>query len=229
MLSDILQCRNIELSLQVINDIFRRLQSKVSLWNFQYAKGLRENCSRIKNSCACLLRDLNCSGCKVNIPTRTGTNTPLRAPPKHTDIVAPQAPLQAQFAHTGRATDSCFSPFSYIEIVYLAGANKIVSVEAIKAYRGSRYIAPVILNLGSRWDVVNFMPWPRYPPGERTAKRIEKTLYGPQTRSGRFGGKKNLSQRARIRTPDHQSRCPAPTLTELSRAPICILNANCYR
>lgn len=41
-----LPCRNIELVLQVINDIFRRLQSKVTVWNFQYA-GVYEKIVRV--------------------------------------------------------------------------------------------------------------------------------------------------------------------------------------
>jgi hypothetical protein len=37
-------------------------------------------------------------------------------------------------------------------------------VYAMQAYRGSRGVAPLILNLGSRWRwVVNFTPWPLYP------------------------------------------------------------------
>jgi hypothetical protein len=39
---------------------------------------------------------------------------------------------------------------------------------AVKAYRGSRVIAPLILNLGNKWkSVVNFTPWSLYPR-ERT-------------------------------------------------------------
>lgn len=42
---------------------------------------------------------------------------------------------------------------------------KVVTVYAIKAYRGSRITAPLILNLGSRWSwIVNFTPCPLYTP-----------------------------------------------------------------
>ena len=38
---------------------------------------------------------------------------------------------------------------------------KVVPVRAIKACRGSRGIAPLILKLGTRWrSVVKFTPWP---------------------------------------------------------------------
>jgi len=40
---------------------------------------------------------------------------------------------------------------------------KVVSGHAIKAYRGSRGIAPLFLKLDTRWRrVVNFTPWPLY-------------------------------------------------------------------
>jgi hypothetical protein len=50
---------------------------------------------------------------------------------------------------------------------------KVVSVHVMKAYRGSRQIAALILNLGTRQRrVVNFKLWPLYPR-ERTPVSIE--------------------------------------------------------
>ena len=46
--------------------------------------------------------------------------------------------------------------------------GKVVPVHAMKAYRGRRSIAALILNLGTRWRrVFNFTPRPLYV-GERT-------------------------------------------------------------
>jgi hypothetical protein len=51
--------------------------------------------------------------------------------------------------------------------------GKIVPVHAMKAYRRSRGIAALILNLSTRWKiVVDFTPWPLYPR-ERTMVSIE--------------------------------------------------------
>jgi hypothetical protein len=44
--------------------------------------------------------------------------------------------------------------------------DKGFRVYALKAYRRSRGIAPLILNLDARWrEVVKFTPWPFYPKG----------------------------------------------------------------
>jgi hypothetical protein len=46
--------------------------------------------------------------------------------------------------------------------------GKVFAVQIMNAYRGSTGIAPLILNLGTRWKwVVNFTPQPFYPK-ERT-------------------------------------------------------------
>ena len=38
------------------------------------------------------------------------------------------------------------------------------AVHAMKAYKGSSCIAPLILNLGTRWkQVIKLMLWPNYP------------------------------------------------------------------
>jgi hypothetical protein len=43
--------------------------------------------------------------------------------------------------------------------------NKFAPVHIMKAYRGSTGIAPLILNIGTKWTrAANFMPWQLYPP-----------------------------------------------------------------
>jgi hypothetical protein len=62
----------------------------------------------------------------------------------------------------------------------------------MKAYWGSRNIAPCILDLGSRWRwMVSFTPRPLYPYGKRPWYALDRRLGGPQTRSGRGGEDKN--------------------------------------
>jgi len=39
----------------------------------------------------------------------------------------------------------------YRHLAYFEGKGKVVSVHAIKAYRGSRGVLPLILNLGTKW------------------------------------------------------------------------------
>jgi hypothetical protein len=42
--------------------------------------------------------------------------------------------------------------------------SEISAVNAMKAYRGSRGVAPLIINLGRRWMwVVKYTPRPLYP------------------------------------------------------------------
>jgi len=42
--------------------------------------------------------------------------------------------------------------------------DRAVPVHATKAYKGSSCIAPLILNLGTRWkQVIKLMLWPNYP------------------------------------------------------------------
>jgi hypothetical protein len=62
----------------------------------------------------------------------------------------------------------------------------------MKTYCGSRGIAPLILDLGSRWRwVVSFMHWPPYPQGKNPWYALDRRLSGPQSRSGRGGEEKN--------------------------------------
>jgi hypothetical protein len=58
----------------------------------------------------------------------------------------------------GRGTTKVFSQNLAV------GTGKVVLVHAIKAYRGSRGIAPLILNLCTRWKrEVDIIPRPLYP------------------------------------------------------------------
>jgi len=48
--------------------------------------------------------------------------------------------------------------------VILKGNSNVVPFHAMEAFTRSGGIAPLILNLGTRWSpVINFMPWPLYP------------------------------------------------------------------
>lgn len=50
--------------------------------------------------------------------------------------------------------------------MYMAKVEgEVVPVHNVKAYRRTRGIVPLILNLGSRWSrVANFTPQPLFPP-----------------------------------------------------------------
>lgn len=68
--------------------------------------------------------------------------------------------------------------------------SKVVPVYAVKAYRGTRSVAPLIRNSGTRWRwVVNFTSWPLDP-------RRKGSYYPPlgwsQSYSGRGGGQNSL-------------------------------------
>jgi hypothetical protein len=63
----------------------------------------------------------------------------------------------------------------------------------MKAYRGSRGTAPLILNLGTRWRwVVNFTPRPLYPRKEHWYP-LHKRLSRPQSRSEHSDEEKNFN------------------------------------
>ena len=71
------------------------------------------------------------------------------------------------------------------------GQGKILLVNSMKAYRGSRHV-PSILNLGARWRlVVNITPWPLYP-GKEPWYPLNRWLDGPHSHSVLFGEDKNL-------------------------------------
>jgi len=53
-------------------------------------------------------------------------------------------------------------------IIQKCGHGKAVPAYTVKAYRGSRGIAPFILALITRWRwVFNFVPWPPQTPPEK--------------------------------------------------------------
>jgi hypothetical protein len=55
----------------------------------------------------------------------------------------------------------------------------------MKAYWGSRSIAPRILDLGTRWRrVVTFTPLPLYPQGKNPWYPLDRRLDRPQRRAG---------------------------------------------
>jgi hypothetical protein len=63
---------------------------------------------------------------------------------------------------------------------------------AMKVFRGSGGIAPLILDLGSRWRWrVSFTPRPLYPQGKSPWYPLDRRLGGPQNRSGSGGEEKN--------------------------------------
>lgn len=84
---------------------------------------------------------------------------------------------------------------NYYVISWVLMENKSkgeVPVHTVKAYKGNRDIAPLILNLGARWGrVVSITPlllWPGKEPRYPLVSRLD----GPQNRSGCFGEKKNI-------------------------------------
>jgi hypothetical protein len=62
----------------------------------------------------------------------------------------------------------------------------------MKTYWGSGGIAPLILDLGTKWMwVVSFTPRPLYRQGKSPWYPLDKRMGGPQSRSGRGSEKKN--------------------------------------
>jgi len=60
-----------------------------------------------------------------------------------------------------------------VAVICVAVKGKVVPVHAMKTYRSSSSIAPLTLNLSSRWRcVVNITLWPLYP-WERALVLIE--------------------------------------------------------
>jgi len=98
--------------------------------------------------------------------------------------------------------------FAYLKNVDLQKDTKyVVSVHAAQAYRGSRSIDPLILNLGTRWGwVVKFTSGkePREPPNMRQT--------GPKNLCGRFRQQKNLLPLSRL-APDRLALASVPVQT----------------
>jgi len=65
------------------------------------------------------------------------------------------------------------------------GEVKFSPVHAMKAYRGSRVIAPLIFNLGERWMWVVFVPRP-LQSREITPKALNRWLSGPPEPARKF-------------------------------------------
>jgi hypothetical protein len=61
----------------------------------------------------------------------------------------------------------------------------------MKAYWGSRGIAPRILDLGTRWKRVVGTPRLLYPQGKSPWHSLVRRMSGSQSRSGRCGEEKN--------------------------------------
>jgi hypothetical protein len=81
----------------------------------------------------------------------------------------------------------------------------------MKAYWGSGCIAPLILELGTRWRwVVSFTPRPLYPQGKSPWYPLDRGLGGPQSSSGRGGEEKNSHPLPGFEpwNPDRPARSP---------------------
>jgi hypothetical protein len=73
---------------------------------------------------------------------------------------------------------------------------------AMKTYRGSRGIAALILDIGTRWRWVgSFTPWPLYPQRKSSRYSLDRRLGGFQSRFGRGGEKKNSQPPPGVWTP----------------------------
>ena len=61
----------------------------------------------------------------------------------------------------------------------------------MRAYKGRRSIAPLTLNLSTRWNrVVNFMAQLLYHQGKYPQYPLNRIQCGSQSQSGHFGGQK---------------------------------------
>jgi hypothetical protein len=93
--------------------------------------------------------------------------------------------------------------------------DKVVLVHAMKAYRGSRGIAPLILNPAGEWSISR--PG-RFTPGKEPLYPFNRRLRGPQSRSGSFW--KRFLAPVGIRAPDRPAHGLVTILTELYRLPL---------
>jgi hypothetical protein len=75
--------------------------------------------------------------------------------------------------------------------VLLKCKSNVHPVHAMKAYRGSRGITPLIHDLSVRWMwLVNFMLWLLDSPWQEPQCALNRRLGGPQSWPGHFGEKK---------------------------------------
>ena len=75
---------------------------------------------------------------------------------------------------------------------FLQYKQKVVLVHCIKAYRRSRGISPLFLNLGTVWKLVfNFTPQPLCPQ-EKSRYSLNRRASVPQSRSGHFGQERSF-------------------------------------
>jgi len=82
---------------------------------------------------------------------------------------------------------------------------------------GSGCIAPLIINLGTRWRwVVSFTPRPLYPRGKSPWYPLDRRICGPQSRSGRDGEEKNSQPLPGLKSPIIQPVAQR-YITELTR------------
>jgi hypothetical protein len=99
----------------------------------------------------------------------------------------------------------------------------------MKAYWGSGGIAPLIIDLGTRWRwVVSFTPRPLYPQGENPWYPLDRRLGGPQSRSGHSGGGEKNPCHCWESNSCRPARRRVTELTELPRFPIIVTSLPKY-
>jgi hypothetical protein len=83
----------------------------------------------------------------------------------------------------------------------------------MKAHWGSRGITLRILDLGTRWRwVVSFTPRSLYPQGKSLWYPLDRSLGGPQSRSGRGGEEKNSQPPPGIEPQNFERPTRSPAL-----------------
>ena len=121
-----------------------------------------------------------------------------------------QAPVSASLISSGILFCSLF--LNIICVLTIGKKGRIAPVHDMKACKGGRGIAPLILNLGIRWRwLVNIKPWPLKAGTYWVSGRV-----GPRDLSGRFSGERSTLLLAGIRTEDRPARSQATVLITLS-------------
>lgn len=95
--------------------------------------------------------------------------------------------------------------WTYTSVPHVCKCHKgEVCVDVVKPYTGSRGIIPLICNVGTRRNgwVGNFASC-LLCSGKNYKYPLNRRLGGPNSRSGRFGGKKKSLACARYWSPDH--------------------------